>query len=150
MKQKTRNIFIVFLSAMIFFVGTGVTVVDLCCMDCVSNLVQINKTNDDLCEKMIPETDSCCSHELDFNSEYNFHQTNDNCCNIERITVDISHNSSKSLVSSLFAWSTNLLNNDNIDSQSIESFSKNLETNYQPPTSIPPRAYLSLIRILII
>lgn len=146
MYKKFSNLLIALLASLIFLVGAGVTVIDLCCTSCINTLVSINKDKG-MCEdmRMSLDSDSCCGKESHHSQE-----KQGDCCTIERISVDLDHSIFKPIISSPFVWCADLMSNL---TQTIEPNVDNLgfeNDRYRPPIPIPPREYLSLIRILII
>lgn len=152
MKQKYRNILVSFLALTVFFVGAGVTIVDLCCMNCVENILALNTYNSacDVTEVEIAEH-SCCSNEDDSNDVSPCTKKHEGkCCGAERIDVDIDNrvfkpDLSDTLMSDFvhcycccFCHTHDIV--ENITSTSW----------YTQTVPIPPREYLSFLRILII
>ena len=153
MKKRYSNILICFLATIIFCVGTGVTVVDLCCADCIRSFLSIEDAKDEAdCHGISIMSESCCSTEsssTEIADCTDQHQDNE-CCTIERISADIDHAFFKPIISNPLVWSVALFNNEIFDLDSSESLTHTTEDTYRPPIPIPPREYLSLIRILII
>lgn len=129
MEVKYRNILVLSLATIMFFVGVGVTVVDLCCSGC-SQEENISMNHPD-------GTPLCMNAHLS------------KCCEIKRISIDLDHSVYHPNLLYSMAWTMipafvfdHLLISDN----------KGLlvREEAQDPVPIPPRNYLSLIRVLII
>lgn len=153
MKQKIRNILVLMMAVTVFFVGAGVTIVDLCCTNCIENLITIKKTSSNCDEgnKALSQNHSCCQDESEGNDILpctNKHEGK--CCDAERISVDIDHRTFKpDLASSDLVWSVLhcqcccFCHTTDIEQQSVY-------TGFADAVPIPPREYLSLLRVLII
>lgn len=155
MKVKYRNILVLFLAAIVFFVGAGVTVVDLCCSKCVDEVMSMNMHMDDCMKaEMKTESPACCSqedHSMDHseNTSLCVSGHTDKCCDAKRVSMDLDRlvhqpNLLHSMVwTSVPAFISNfLLVSDNNDFFVVGEA--------RDPIPIPPRNYLSLIRVLII
>lgn len=155
MKQILQNILVVCLAVLVFFTGAGVTVVNLCCPDCFNNLISINNVNRECRHAPVTyeEQHSCCSsaeHSVEQENIFCFEKSDNGCCEIERISIDIENRVYKPVqdnISSLY--SAFLLFASYIQTTVVtESIS---EYNcYKDVIPILPRDYLSLIGVLII
>lgn len=155
MIQKVKNILILFTAVLVFFVGTGVTIIDLCCVNCVTNVINM-KSRSSHCDidadaNTMSENHSCCSSStspedvLPCTNQYDH-----DCCMAQRIDVDIEHKFFKPSISSPLLWCGISLCTDIFCLHSFSLSDNESDKNYRIPTPIPPRDYLSLIRILII
>lgn len=155
MKQKVRNIFILLMAVTVFFVGAGVTIVDLCCSNCVENLISIKKNANHNCWDLAAISDktshSCCQDDAGSDSGMlpctNKHEGK--CCDAERLSVDIDNRTFKpDLANSALIWSTVhcqcccFCHTSDIEQTSVYSYTDDIP--------LPPREYLSLLRVLII
>lgn len=138
-----------FMAATIFFVGAGVTIVNLCCSGCTDTVLSIASSGDERNShhmESAPKADSCCSSKGMESSECPSHS--ENSCSIERISIDIYNAIYKPDLSGLLVWSATPLH------YGFTFLSSVAENHIQPDVKehipIPPRDYLSLIRILII
>lgn len=151
MKRKYRNILVLFLAAIVFFVGAGVTVVDLCCSKCVGQVMSMNIHMDDCMKaEMKTESPSCCSqenHSEDASLCVSGHTNK--CCEAKRVSIDINHTVSQTSLLHLMVWTLvrSFICNSLLVSDNNESL---LVAESRDPIPIPPRNYLSLIRVLII
>jgi len=154
MKQKGRNIIILFLASIIFYVGAGVTVVDLCCSNCVENLLVIQKEKADCPMEQINTGEHSCCQEVDGTEDGILPCTNPHegkCCEAERISIDIDNRTYKPDVAGmnmngmfLHCFCCCFCHTDNL--QEIIADAEYI----QDVSPLPPRDYLSLIRVLII
>ncbi|MDU1905141.1 MAG: hypothetical protein E6772_10185 [Dysgonomonas sp.] len=152
MKTKYRNILVLFLAVIVFFVGAGVTIVDLCCTNCVENVLAMN-THNSACGVLDTEIDkhSCCSNP-DTSNDVSpcTSQHEGECCGVERIDVDIDHRVFKPdlgdfAVSDFIHCFCCCFCHTHDIAENIVSLSP-----YSEAIPIPPREYLSLLRVLII
>lgn len=152
MKQKYSKIFVLLLAIVVFFVGAGITVVDLCCANCLENVLAMKNRNSacDITDASLTGH-SCCSNTdpaNDVSPCTNHHDGK--CCEAERITVDIDHRQTKLQLADSMVWSfvhcycCCFCHTSDIS----ENIYLSEHRDVSPP--IPPREYLSLIRILII
>ncbi len=153
MKKRAYNIVVLFLAVAIFFVGAGVTIVDLCCGRCADSFISMaepaddcmqsldtNKVMDDCCATKSPavENTSCESH----------HAEKGDCCKKERVSIDLDNTIYKHNLSHALVWVvTSLFHNSSLFLATGEKY---LQPDVVDQITIPPRDYLSLIRILII
>jgi hypothetical protein len=150
MKQKYRNILVLFLAVIVFFVGAGVTIVDLCCANCVKNVLAMN-THNSACDVVDVDKHSCCSNASTSNGVSPCtSQHQGKCCGVERIDVDIDHRVFKpdlgdSMVSDFIHCYCCCFCHTHDITENITSLSPYSET-----VPIPPREYLSFLRVLII
>lgn len=151
MKRRLRHITLLFMAAIIFFVGAGITIVELCCSDCMDSVLTMQYKGDE-CD-MTSNTDamSCCADQG--HHAENKHETHDadgQCCGAKRLDMsDMSNAIFKPDLSALFAWpATPLFQYLTLDASAINNLYSDEGTRDSVP--IPPRSYLSLIRILII
>lgn len=157
MKQKIRNILILTMAVTVFFVGAGVTVVDLCCSNCVENLIALEKKSN--CHELPPADagfglHSCCNDDASSQNDGMLPCTNQhegNCCDAERISIDIDSRTFKpDLAKSSLVWSVLhcqcccFCHTTNIAQTAVSAIYADGDI------PIPPREYLSLLRILII
>lgn len=155
MKRRIQNIFILFMAVTVFFVGAGVTIVDLCCSNCVENLMMMNKA-DDACHNLMgvdsSKTHSCCGDDSGQDKSMlpctNKHEGK--CCDAERISVDLENRTFKpDIINNALTWAVvhcqcccYCHTTDIEDTAGYAEYSDNIP--------IPPREYLSLLRTLII
>jgi len=153
MKRKISNILVLMMAVTVFFVGAGVTIVDLCCTNCVENLVMMKKANSNCHDEnaAAAQNHSCCQDEGEDNGMLpctNKHEGK--CCDAERISVDIDHRTFKpDLAGSDLVWSV-LHCQCCCFCHTTDIGQKTAYAGYADAVPIPPREYLSLLRILII
>lgn len=156
MKMKYRNILVLFLAAIVFFVGAGVTVVDLCCSRCIDQVMSMQlHTEDCSMTEMKTESPSCCSqkdHDMQHSTDAASCVSNghaDKCCEAKRVSMDLDRSVYQPNLLQSMVWtmvpafiSNYLLVSDNNELLVVGEA--------RDPIPIPPRNYLSLIRVLII
>lgn len=156
MKQRIRNIFILSIACLVFFVGAGVTIINLCCINCIPMvfspkehnahclLVSDLKTSEDThscCnENSMPKEDKACTDQHDEHE----------CGTTERISVDINNTVFKPTIANPLVWSVMTLHTDLLSCLVSNTLNYDIGNEGRTPIPIPPREYLSLIRILII
>lgn len=153
MKQKYRNILVAFLAVTVFFVGAGVTIVDLCCTNCVKNVLALNTHNSGCAVTDIDVVNEhfCCSNVDPSNDVLPCtSQHEGQCCSVERIDVDIDNRVFKPNLGDTMAaafvhcYCCCFCHTHDIG-ESITA------SGYEAGTiHIPPREYLSFLRVLII
>ena len=155
MKQRIQNIFVLFMAVTVFFVGAGVTIVDLCCSNCIENLILMNKA-DGNCHDLVAVADmkshSCCQDDAGQDSNMlpctNKHEGK--CCDAERISVDLDNRTFKpGIINTALAWAVvHCQCCCYCHTSDIEQTAGYAE--YSDNVPIPPREYLSMLRVLII
>lgn len=151
MEMKYRNILVLFLAAIVFFVGAGVTVVDLCCSRCIDQVMSMNIHKDDcLKTEMKAQVPSCCSqsdHSEDASLCVSGHT--DKCCEAKRVSIDINYTVKQANLLHSMVWTLvpSFISNFLLIADNNEHL---LVAESRDPIPIPPRNYLSLIRVLII
>ena len=151
MKQKVNNILITFLATIVFFVGTGVNVFNLCCANCADNLVSHVNGLCNEADFSSMQTMTCCNEQetsTDADNCASHHQKNDQHCSVERVSKDIQNTQVNTPIIAPFVWS--LLLSGTTVADLADANLNTFEQSYKTPIPIPPREYLSLIRILII
>lgn len=153
MKQPIQKILTLCFAALIFFVGAGFTVVDFCCSGCIEEQFFTQSHGGSCCEsaKNEAKTDSHCATDGVKHTEHskctNPHEGE--CCVSERVSFDLDNRISKIELNNSFVsafvhcYCCCFCHTEDI----TESFSGYNYLNTEP---IPPRDYLSLIRVLII
>lgn len=139
----------------IFFVGAGVTIVDLCCSNCVENLISIEKKkgcHESAAEMIIDAGSHSCCKDDTAQEQGLLPCTNEHdgkCCDAERISVDLDNRVFKPDVTNhalallvVHCQCCCFCHTTEIEQTSV----------YTPYADIPipPREYLSLLRVLII
>ncbi|WP_110309329.1 hypothetical protein [Dysgonomonas alginatilytica] len=149
--MKYRNILVLFLAAIVFFVGAGVTVVDLCCSGCIDKVMSM-QLHAEACSmtEMKSESPSCCSqedHSEDVSLCVSSHA--EKCCEAKRVSMDLDRSVYQPNLLQSMVWtmvsafiSGYLPASDNNESLVVGEA--------RDPVPIPPRNYLSMIRVLII
>lgn len=140
------------MAAVIFLTGMGTTITKFCCNNCLDSFlaeyhiksIETESENSNCCKTVEHQkVDDCQKH----NS--NDDHKSDNCCKIERYSIDLDAFHFKPVVFTPFTWisSTPVT----FTASLINSGSENNDSRINdPPPVIEPRNYLSLIRVLII
>lgn len=153
MKQKINHILLLFLATAIFFVGAGVTIVDLCCSACPDNLISLAEPKDACIQHLVEvqNVEDCCagqSHKMSGDCNTQDHRKGEQCCKKERVSIDLDNTIHKHKLSTSLVWTVvSLFYNNSLLLSTGESY---ICPDVVDEVSIPPRDYLSLIRILII
>lgn len=155
--MKYRNILILFLATIVFFVGAGITVVDLCCSGCIDKVMSMQLHSEDCSmDEMIAETPSCCStedhsmsHSEDVEKAPCPSEHADKCCEAKRVSMDLDRSVFQPNLLQSMVWTIvpSFISNVLLVSDNNESL---IIGEARDPIPIPPRNYLSLIRVLII
>lgn len=155
MKKFGQTIIILIVAATVFFTGAGVTVIDYCCSSCGGQTLLMTEQHICCSEEHSMsdiETMDCCSIQKTSKGDAcgNSSFEKDSHCTASRVSIDTDASSYRPHVVIPCVWLSEtfyvplesaLLQNAN----SIDGF-----TGFKSPPDIPPRKYLSLIRVLII
>lgn len=156
MKKTFTYLFVVILSAMVFYGGAGINVISYCCIDCRSAGIEAIASHHHAC----CET-QCCENHGDHKQyhdkkacesacESSIEHSHKDCCGIERLQYDWSTASELDIdlepvtIDLLFAELSNI---SILSVFTLEEISAIMPTG--PPID-PPRAYLSLLTTLLI
>lgn len=148
MNKYISHIVALIIAISVFFTGTGITIINYCCMGCVEQVFSLK------------QQPTCCSEE-DHSSDNHF--SLDDCfvvdhlsyeytaaksCSVSRQSIDLDTFTFKPQLSSPFVWITQAFSLY----QAIQLFGVyDADYSYKKsPPKIPPREYLSLLRVLII
>ncbi|WP_163319967.1 hypothetical protein [Dysgonomonas sp. 520] len=155
MKKILQKIIILSLASIIFVIGAGFTIIDLCCKNCIIEQMQLSTKNDS-CHN---NSDASCCASNDATENVLDHEHKHNCCDrphdgeccvAKRVSMLLDSYQFRLQVAAPFVWVDAMFPTELLkisDSPLAEnSFSKQLKI---PPTTLP-RAYLSKLRVLII
>ncbi len=153
MNKLMHHIVIIIAAIAVFFTGTGVTVMSYCCTGCITEVFADKQQSCCLSEEAMPieESDCCTMHGDMAHNEIcaNTISSVDEHCTSSRLSIDLDSSMFRPHVASPFVWlsdvpvfSVNLLPKD------IERV--DVVQHVDDPPTIPPRSYLSLIRVLVI
>lgn len=155
MKKITQHIVLLIAAIAVFFTGTGVTIINYCCSHCEAEQTLIMASVPDCCsQKKVVIEQTCCS---DHNSSNNHKSDSDGCnvsnkehCKATRLSSDIDIATARQHLQIPYVWISDLYSSlpTSIVLSKIEVADKLAEL--ESPPDIPPREYLSLIRVLII
>lgn len=157
MKVKYHNILVLFLATIVFFVGAGVTVIDLCCSRCVDSVMSMTLHSSDcsMAEKMA-KSPSCCrsgDHAMDYSEKTvsceGEHTHTGKCCEARRVSIDLDHSVYQPNLLHTMVWTVipSFISNALLASDTSTPL---IIDEAQEPIPILPRNYLTLIRVLII
>ncbi|NDW18191.1 hypothetical protein D0T53_04565 [Dysgonomonas sp. 216] len=150
MKNYVTKIIAIFLASVISITGVEAVVANFCCDNCIT-LYHLGET----CPKHnteIKKQHSCCSsHNEDIETtECIDNHADDNCCSIERISIDLDsvhfkHQLNSPFTSIISSWIiTDIQVFDRLYTTKVHSYPED------PPELFTPRTYLAFIRTLII
>ena len=159
MKQFATRIILIIAAVAVFFTGAGVTFIIYCCSGCETEQTLVMTKEHSCClqKTVAGKSHSCCASHSDNTSESD--QTDaDACathmdknhCQISRLSADINLSVFRLQVSNPFVWISGTypaLLSGVLCHQVNEGDTYALS---ESPPIIPPREYLSLIRVLII
>ncbi|MBD8387989.1 hypothetical protein [Dysgonomonas sp. BGC7] len=155
MKKFAQILILVILSVTVFFTGAGVTIINYCCSSCSEQTLFV--TQHHVCclqDSSTNDEDSCCdeSYKETVNKSCEHGQSYEKIdhCTASRLAIDIDSASFRPHVIAPFFWISDVQL-----IQSILLLSNKIEVSdnyalFDRPPEIPPREYLSMIRVLII
>ncbi len=159
MKQLVTRIILVIAAVAVFFTGAGVTFIMYCCSGCqAEQTLVVTKAHTCCSQKMIAEeSHSCCashSHHTPASSQADADgcttHIDEGYCQTSRLSADIDLSVFRPQVSNPFVWISDsypVLLSSVLSDQINDT---DTYAQFESPPNIPPREYLSLIRVLII
>lgn len=157
MKKFAQRILLLIAAIAVFFTGTGATIVNYCCTSCSEQTLFVSQqhvccTHEESDLDELQNVETCCGtqskmqHDECSSEAY----SNDSHCTASRVSIDIDASSFRPHMATPFVWlsDTSFLTVTNVPQWDIDS-ADDYEFFEDPPNT-PPRAYLSLIRVLII
>ena len=155
MKKFGHMIIVMILASVVFYTGTGVTIMNYCCSNCEDSH-DIFAGHDHKHHQMPVENEqntnsSSCPHCLKIESDFcdlSYNESDMNCT-ASRISLDIDSYQYRAQLSVPFVWLQDI---SEISLQLTQDMSKsvNLFSDKESPPGIIPRTYLSRISVLII
>lgn len=149
MKQFVRSFFLLAIAVAVFFTGAGVTIMNYCCNMCSEQTIFAMEHRCGAEEHHGDKADDCCSSHEAACADHNDSNDKADHCSASRLSIDLDASMSRPHVATPFVWlsdaslfSVQLLPSDTVEAE----YKEHIE---MPPT-VPPRSYLSLIRVLII
>lgn len=154
MKRFAHILILVTLSVTVFLTGAGVTIINYCCSSCSEQTLFV--TQHHVCCLQDPSSndeDSCCEsgkETVNKSCEHEQSYEKTDHCTASRLAIDIDSASFRPHVITPFFWISDvqLIQSISLLSNKIEVFDN--YTLFDRPPEIPPRQYLSMIRVLII
>lgn len=156
MKRFAQNFILIIAAVTVFFTGAGVTIINYCCNSCSEQTLFM--TEQHTCcslehQKTEQESDCCSmhkdvSHDESCESDTSF--TQDVSCTTSRLSIDIDASSFRPIVTVPFVWISGVSPTIPLSILTDNSVYIEGDSIFESPPDIPPREYLSLIRVLII
>ncbi|WP_163269865.1 hypothetical protein [Dysgonomonas sp. 511] len=148
MEKLIKKSIILVIAAAVFFTGAGITIMHYCCSSMSYRAVTVIQqhtccahTGNNAANSCCDESQKACAHDSDGAHKH---------CTSTRLSIDIDAASFRPHIALPFVWVldvlpvfTQLLNCD------LDSHIQHQQKENAPP-NIPPREYLSIIRVLII
>ncbi|MDR1091156.1 MAG: hypothetical protein LBL79_08790 [Prevotella sp.] len=160
MKKLVNRIILLIAAVAVFFTGAGVTCMIYCCSGCeTEQMLVVTKAHSCCLQKDVAgETHSCCASHTHHTQPSGRNTDADGCatrfdeghCRISRLSADIDLPVFRPQVSSPFVWISDVypvLLSGVLSGQINDA---GIYSQFESPPNIPPREYLSLIRVLII
>ncbi|MFT4221362.1 hypothetical protein [Dysgonomonas sp.] len=159
MKQLVTRIILVIAAVAVFFTGAGVTFIIYCCSGCeTEQMLVVTKPHTCCSQKTVAEgSHSCCASHT-HHTQPSTQADTDGCathfdaghCQASRLSSDIDLSVFRPQVSSPFVWISDAypVSLSNVLSEQLND--TDTYAQFESPPNIPPRDYLSLIRVLII
>lgn len=155
MKKFGQSIIILIIAVTVFLTGAGVTIIDYCCSSCGGQTLFM--TEQHICcieDHAVVESESmtCCSigklSKDDACENMSF--TKDSHCTASRVSADIDVSSFRPHVVIPFVWVSAAFYASPTNALFQKLYNIDDFIDFKSPPDIPPREYLSLIRVLII
>lgn len=155
MKRIGHTIILLLLAAVVFYTGTGVTVMKYCCSNCKASYSILGQKHTCMHPEEANEsglkTGSCpmCSGVVADENNVLSYTSKSIGCEAARISVDLDLHQFRAYISVPFVWLSDIeessfgYNNESVRFSDLLAYS-------EPPPNIIPRTYLSMIQVLII
>lgn len=155
MKKLAYRIILLIAAVTVFFTGAGVTFVNYCCSGCtVEQTLVMTKVHSCCSQKTVAEKKpSCCSSHTQVTDQTDSGEcslSGKGHCKASRLSADIDMSVFRPHVSSPFVWISDALPVLPVNMLSGQVETTDIYTRFESPPDIPPREYLTLIRVLII
>lgn len=154
--KNIQRVILLIVATTVFLTGMGVTVINFCCPSCSEQTLFMTKKHVCCSEKAesntVRQTKSCCSGTatIDKGECHDSSFSKAGHCSPSRLVTDKDASSFRPQISSPFVWLSETLTNAlNTTLPNTVGDAKDY-THLKIPSTIPPREYLSLIRVLII
>lgn len=159
MKQLVTRIILVFAAVAVFFTGAGVTFIIYCCSGCeTEQMLMVTKAHTCCSTQMVAEESHSCCDSHTHSTQASDPADRDGCathfdaghCQASRLSADIDLSVFRPQVSNPFVWISDaypVLLSSVLSDQVSDT---DTYAQFESPPNIPPREYLSLIRVLII
>jgi hypothetical protein len=155
MKKFVQRFILLIAAATVFFTGAGVTIINYCCTSCSGQTLIMTEKH--VCcvqgQHEAKSSTACCSAQKETihnDSCENAAFSQDMHCTASRLSMDIDASSFRPHISVPFVWISDALPDIPVSTSFDTVTYADGYTAFGSPPGIPPREYLSLIRILII
>lgn len=150
MKRFVRQILLFTVAATIFLTGVGVTIINCQCISCDKESLFMSTQQYCCLPNTQSNTEKACCSTGSCHTKNNVEYSNDGHCSISRLSIDIDPSSFRPHVSNPFVWISEALFIPVFNTLPYVTENTDEYTGLKIPPDIPPREYLSLIRVLII
>ncbi len=155
MKRFAQNFILIIAAATVFFTGAGVTIINYCCNSCSEQTLFMTEQHTccSLEHQKAEQKGDCCSMHKDVSHNESCEDTSftqDISCTTSRLSIDIDASSFRPIVSVPFVWISDVSPTIPLSILTDNSLYTQDNSIFESPPDIPPREYLSLIRVLII
>lgn len=153
--KNVQRVILVIIAATVFLTGMGVTVINFCCSSCGEQTLIMTQRHTCCSQENQAETEShksCCAEKGSLENKTSANTFFDDAehCSSSRLSIDIDASSFRPQVTSPLVWLSATLPHTLGYTVSLTLGDTKEYTQLKTPTKIPPREYLSLIRVLII
>ncbi len=154
MKKLGNTIILLIMATVVFYTGTGVTIMQYCCVNCESSYGILGQrhnchTESDVSENTLEYTcPNCSSTAEEHINDFSFDAKKSGCTSL-RVSIDLDSHQNRPHISIPFVW----LPDFEDMYVSVNKFEENvldLFVESNPPPYTIPRSYLSMLQVLII
>jgi DNA-directed RNA polymerase subunit RPC12/RpoP len=154
MKKLGNTIILLVMAAVVFYTGTGVTIMQYCCVNCETSYSILGQRHNchpvsDISENTPEYTcPNCSSHVEEHVNDFSFDAKKGGCSSL-RVSIDLDSHQNRPHISIPFVW---LIDFEDIyvPVNKVENDILDLFVESNPPPFAIPRSYLSMIQVLII
>ncbi len=150
MKKFVQKIILLIIAATVSLTGAGVTIMNYCCTSCSGQTLFMTEQHICCSELEFAEVAGCCTVTHQHNECNGLSYADATHCTTSRLSVDIDASSFRPHISIPFVWIADSYHLIPSFILSDEDQNNDECTLFKSPPEIPPRDYLSLIRVLII
>ena len=154
MKKSGHIIILLILAAVVFYTGTGVTIMKYCCPDCEPSYAIVGQKH--TCHNQDESSDTCampvsCPNCGDAEPDRNMssYKVKGGGCASTRVSVDLDSQHYRPQMQIPVVW-LSIMNSSSLWGKEEPAKAAEFVSYPESPPTIVPRSYLSLIRVLII